>query len=111
MWEAGDEIPKRLDHLLNALGRLEILTRFPIALLDPLDSKAQCGGRRNRLSPNHIPVVRENENELNFNVTIIAFFRQSSVDNEGLVLPMKTFHIDTLHVHRNIFRRFIDFQT
>jgi len=54
--ETGDEISKRLDHLVPVLCCLEVLARFSVAFLDSLDPEAQRGRRRNRLSPNHIPV-------------------------------------------------------
>lgn len=59
VWETGDKISKRLDHLIPALGRLEVLTRFSVALLDPFDPKAQRGCRRDRLSPNHVSVPKK----------------------------------------------------
>lgn len=61
--EAGDEISKSFDHLVPVLGRLEVLARLPVALLYPLDPKAQRGCRRNRLSPNHVP-ARKNQNQI-----------------------------------------------
>lgn len=63
VWKTGYEISKRLDHLIPALGRLEVLTRFPVALLDPLDPKAQRGCRRDRLPPNHVPVREKKTRE------------------------------------------------
>lgn len=55
MRETGDEISKRFDHLIPVLCRLEVLARFSVAFLNPLDPESQRGRRRNRLPPNHVP--------------------------------------------------------
>jgi len=53
--KVGDEISESLDHLVSALGRLKVLTRFAVAFFDPFDPEAQRGRRRDRLPPNHVP--------------------------------------------------------
>lgn len=66
MRETGNEISKRFNHLIAILSCLEILTRFTVTFLDSLNSEAQRGCWRNRLSPNH---VSENRNRLDDNNT------------------------------------------
>jgi len=68
--ETGDEISKRFDHLVPVLCRLEVLARFAVAFLDPLDPEAQRGRRRYRLPPDHIPADRNGTDD---NFGIIKF--------------------------------------
>lgn len=72
MREPDDKVSECLDHLVSAFGRLEVLTRFAVTLLDPLDPKAQRGRRRNRFSPNHIPKA-----DIDYNIIIKLTLRGS----------------------------------
>lgn len=70
MRETGDEISKSLDHLIPTFGRLEVFTRFAVALFDAFDPKAQRSRRRNRLPPDHIPASQKRcLNNVNSNQT------------------------------------------